>query len=159
MASTDPLITVEHVRDATTEIFDDTNSNDPELKQLQFFIRFASGKARQRVRRDSGRDLDAGLADGSLDRDLMIGVMVVAVMRALESWRRGMGVKTRQFPEEMTEYTENASSASLVYFTDDEISDLTPNPSTGGLESGAFSISPSYAPDNRPGTYRPRRRL
>ncbi|OZE10210.1 hypothetical protein CH249_14090 [Rhodococcus sp. 05-2255-3B1] len=153
MASTEPLITVDHIRDASQESFPE-DANSPELKQLQFLIRFASGKARNDVRRTSGLDLDHGLAEGLLDRDVMIGVMSVAVIRALTNFRRGLGVKSMQFPEETTEFDLAPDASSLVYFTPSEIADLTPLPAKGGLESSSFSISPSYAPDRRPQHFR-----
>ncbi|OZF47566.1 hypothetical protein [Rhodococcus sp. 14-2470-1a] len=140
MASTDPLITVQDMRNGTMEAYPDSDTE--EQQQLQFFIRFASGKARRGVRRASGLDLDTGLADGTVDRDLLTGTMVVVVFRALEMWRRGVGVRNRQYLEESTEYSDGeAGSSSLVYFTEDEIADLVPDvPSTSARE--AFTITP-----------------
>ncbi|OZF00852.1 hypothetical protein CH300_20145 [Rhodococcus sp. 15-1154-1] len=149
MPSTEPLITVDQLQDATGEAVS-SEPDSPESRQVKFFIRFASGKARGDVRRASGLDLDAGLADGLLDRDVMIGVLAVAVIRALTTWRRGLGVKSMQFPEETTEFDLAPNASSLVYFTADEIADLTPMPRTPGLESSAFSIRPTFAPDTRP---------
>ena len=143
MPSTDPLITVQDMRDATMDPFPDEAAE--EQKQLQFFIRFASGKARQGVRRTSGLDLDDGLANGTLDRDLMIGTMTVAVLRALETWRNGIGVRNRQYLEESTEYAPDASASSLVYFTEDEIADLTPASTSSG-PGESFSITPPLHP-------------
>lgn len=136
----EPLITAADVTSLTGEVFE---NDSPEFRQLQFFIRFASGKARQYVLKASGLSIDDGLGDGGLDRDLMTGIMVVVVTRALGVWRRGVGVKSRQFLEESTEYTDDANASSLIYFTADELDTLTPV-ADGQDTSDAFTITVGY---------------
>ncbi|OZE03890.1 hypothetical protein CH255_19780 [Rhodococcus sp. 05-2255-2A2] len=140
MPSTEPLITVQDMRNGTMEPFPDTDTE--EQQQLLFLIRFASGKARRGVIRASGLDLDDGIANGTVDRDLVMGIMVVAVHRAIKLWRRGFGVRNKQYLEESTEYSDgDAGSSSLVYFTAEEIDDLTPNRPSGSSRE-AFTITP-----------------
>lgn len=103
---------------------------DPETAQVQSLIEFAADKLRVLV-----DGVDQRLLDGSLRMSLVRGTLVTAVCRALDTLRVGIRVRSSQFPEIATTYTD--SDDSLVYFTDKELELLQP---TGPGLGGAFSI-------------------
>jgi hypothetical protein len=101
--------------------------------QVAFLIRFASAYVRRHV-----KTIDADIASGALDPDLVVGVLCGAIVRALEQARSGPNVKRTVYPEVETEYFEPSSVASMFYLTDEELDLLTTDDDDSS--SGAFVI-------------------
>lgn len=103
---------------------------EEEQAQVQAIIRVASALLRAKV-----AGLDDRVLQGTVDRDLVVGVMVEAVANAFDIMRVGLRVKSTRFPEWETEYNTPSSITGLVSFTAEQIALLTPV-----TESNAFSI-------------------
>lgn len=73
---------------------------------------------------------------GTLDPVLVKGTVTTAVIRALDTTRIGLRVRSSQYPE-VTETFADADPR-LVYFTDAEIEGLRPE--VGDTATGAFTI-------------------
>lgn len=101
-----------------------------EQAQVDSFIRYASGLLRSKL-----PTLDARIEANSVDHDLVVGAVVTAVVRALDSMRVGLRVRAEQHPEYQATYTD--ATEELVYFTAGEIGPLVPAVSNS---AGAFSI-------------------
>lgn len=127
-APLDPLIWIDDVEGRLGETL-----ADPERAQVDSFIAYASALLRAHK-----PDIDSALLDGTLAPALVKGVMVSAVIRAWDSVRIGLRIKSEQFPEITTVYSD--ANPSLVFFTDDELASLSP--SLGVKSGGAFSIVP-----------------
>jgi hypothetical protein len=111
--------------------------SDVETAKAQALIRYASAIMRKRLA-DVGANLDAGLADGSIERDLAEGVCVDVVTQAVEVKR---GVKSESHPE-YTIVFQDATDAGLD-LTDRQIELLTPVAESADTVRGkAFSIHP-----------------
>lgn len=123
-----PVPTLIELSDVETRLGE--TLTDPETAQVQSLIEFAADKLRVLV-----DGVDQRLLDGSLRMSLVRGTLVTAVCRALDTLRVGIRVRSSQFPEIATTYTD--SDDSLVYFTDKELELLQP---TGPGLGGAFSI-------------------
>lgn len=104
--------------------------DESEQAQVDSFIRYASGLLRSKL-----PTLDARIEANSVDHDLVIGAVVTAVVRALDSMRVGLRVRAEQHPEYQATYAD--ASDELVYFTAGELGPLVPAVSN---TSGAFSI-------------------
>lgn len=104
--------------------------SETEQAQVNSFIRYASGLLRSKL-----PTLDDRLLATTVDRDLVVGAVVTAVVRALDSMRVGLRVRAEQHPEYQATYAD--ASEDLVYFTAGEIAPLVPAASN---TSGAFSI-------------------
>ncbi|MFE2994270.1 hypothetical protein ACFXG4_04970 [Nocardia sp. NPDC059246] len=104
---------------------------DPEIAQVERFVRMASARMRSKV---SG--LDSRIAAGTLDADIVIGIGVDMVLRALATVRRGIDVTRTEYPEISTQYAQD-HYGSLLYLTDAELADLLDTPTDGD----AFTIS------------------
>lgn len=102
----------------------------PEDAQVESFLAYAS--ARLRAHRP---DIDDRIATMDLDSVLVTGVIVTAVVRALDTMRTGLRVRGEQFPEISTTYAD--ADASLVYFTPEDLAILDPQ---AGASGGAFTI-------------------
>ena len=125
-APLEPLIEISDVQEQLGETLDGT-----EGAQVNWFIAYAS--AILRARRS---DVDSRMFDGTLSPVLVKGVVVTAVVRALDSMRVGLRVRTTQYPEVQSSYAD--ADPRLVYFTDDELAILDPD--AGTQAGGAFSI-------------------
>lgn len=101
-----------------------------EQAQVDSFIRYASGLLRSKL-----PTLDARIEANSVDHDLVVGAVVTAVVRALDSMRVGLRVRAEQHPEYQATYAD--ATEELVYFTAGEIGPLVPAVSNS---AGAFSI-------------------
>jgi hypothetical protein len=112
-----PLIDADDVTALTKQAY-----ADEDLTQVVFLIAYASGKAREEV-----PGIDAALAAGNLDPDVVKGVLASVVARALDVLERGHGVISREYPEVKTGYTEREDYEELLYFTNSELNDLTPD--------------------------------
>ncbi|MCU1640909.1 MAG: hypothetical protein JWN03_1184 [Nocardia sp.] len=126
-----PLFELVDVAEISGEVF-----AEPEITQINRYITIASARMRAKV---SG--LDARIAAGKLDQDIVTGIGVDMVMRALATVRRGIGVKRTEYPEIMTEYSDGAEHG-LIYLTDAELAELLDTPDEGG----AFTIVPGGRP-------------
>lgn len=127
---TTPLFTVGDVEAISGETY-----TEPETTQVTRFIAVASAKLRNRV---SG--IDDRIAAGTLDLDLVKGVGAEIVLRALDTLRRGLGVKRVEYPEWSTEYASASDSGRLVYITDEDIEDLIDTADSG--DSFTIRIGP-----------------
>jgi hypothetical protein len=103
---------------------------EEEQEQVRAIIRVASALLRAKV-----PGLDDRILTNTIDRDLVVGVMVEAVANAFDTMRVGLRVKSTRFPEWETEYNTSTSLSGLVSFTPEQIGLLTPT-----VESNAFSI-------------------
>lgn len=111
--------------------------NPAETAKAQALIRYTSAIMRKRLA-DVGADLDAGLAAGTIERDLAEGVCVDIVLGAVEVKR---GVKSEAHPE-YTIVFQDATTASLD-LTDAQVELLKPTAETAEQARGkAFSIHP-----------------
>lgn len=127
---TTPLFGIADVQAISAETFE-----EPETTQVNRFITLVSAKLRNRV---SG--LDERIAAGTLDPELVKGVGAEIVIRALNTLRRGLGVKRVEYPEWSTEYASASDSGRLVYITDEDIEDLIDTADTG--DSFTIRIEP-----------------
>ncbi len=127
-APLDPLIWIDDVEGRLGETL-----ADPERTQMDSFIAYASALLRAHK-----PDVDTAMMDGTLSPALVKGVMVSAVIRAWDSVRIGLRIKSEQFPEITTTYSD--ANPSLVFFTADELASLSPT--LGSASGGAFSIVP-----------------
>ncbi|MCJ0906232.1 hypothetical protein [Rhodococcus sp. ARC_M6] len=123
-----PLIMVEDVQNRLGETFDDT-----ERLQVESLIDFASARLRAYP-----LDIDARIAQGSLSSVLVTGVLVTAVARAVDAIKIGLRVRSEQYPEISTTYSD--VDPSLIYFSPADLELL--DPSVGVKFGGAFSIVP-----------------
>ncbi|MEU1432134.1 hypothetical protein ABZ412_34210 [Nocardia sp. NPDC005746] len=121
-----PLFDLSDVQEISGETF-----VGPEITQVNRFITIACARMRSKV---SG--LDARIAAGGLDPDIVTGIGVDMVMRAMAAIGRGIGVKRTEYPEVMTEYSDSGPDRGLIYLTDAELEELLDTPETGG----AFTI-------------------
>ncbi|QSE94193.1 hypothetical protein JWS13_39140 [Rhodococcus pseudokoreensis] len=126
-APPEPLITKVDVEDRLGETL-----ADPEVTQVESLIAYASSKLRSR----RYLDVDARMFDGTLDRALVKGTVVTAVIRALEVMRTGLRVRSTQYPENTEQYVD--ADPRLIYFTDEELGELDPD--VGETNPGAFTI-------------------
>lgn len=117
----DPLFTIGDVQAISGETYE-----EPEITQINRFIAVVSAKLRNRV---SG--IDDRIAAGTLDLDLVKGVGAEIVIRALDTLRRGLGVRRVEYPEWSTEYASASDSGRLVYITDEDIADLIDTADSG----------------------------
>lgn len=105
----------------------------PETTQVEDLIEYASAMLRAFPLR-----IDSRIAAGTLDATLVKGVVVTAVVRALDSMRIGLRVRSEQYPEISTTYAD--AKPSLIYFDTDDLATLSPT--VGAQSNGAFSIRP-----------------
>lgn len=105
----------------------------PETTQVEDLIEYASAMLRAFPLR-----IDSRIAAGTLDATLVKGVVVTAVVRALDSMRIGLRVRSEQYPEIATTYAD--AKPSLIYFDADDLATLSPT--VGAQSNGAFSIRP-----------------
>lgn len=105
---------------------------DPELGQVHSLIAFASAKLRTNV-----PTIDTRTAVGTLSRDLVVGTVVSAVVRGLDTLRVGLRVRSEQYPEVQTTYMD--ATPDIVWFTPGELADLAPS---AGMAGGPFTIRP-----------------
>jgi hypothetical protein len=111
--------------------------NDAETTKTQALVRYVSAIMRKRLG-DVGANLDSGIADGSIESDLVEGVCVDVVSQAVEVKR---GVKSEAHPE-YTIVFQDATDAGLD-LTDRQIELLTPvAESADAVRGKAFSIHP-----------------
>jgi len=125
-APLDPLIWIDDVEGRLGETLADLDR-----VRVDSFIAYASA-----LLRAHRPDLDNALLDGSLSGALVKGVVVSAVVRAWDSVQIGPRIKSEQFPEITTTYTE--ANPSLLFFTAEELASLSPM--LGSAGGGAFSI-------------------
>ncbi|OQM82026.1 hypothetical protein [Rhodococcus sp. 66b] len=123
-----PLITVEDVQARLGETL-----SEPERLQVESLIEYASARLRAYP-----LDIDNRILQGSLDPVLVTGVVVTAVIRALDAMRIGLRVRSEQYPEISTTYAD--ADPSLLFFSADDLAVL--DPATGVQFGGAFSIQP-----------------
>lgn len=123
-----PLIMVEDVQNRLGETFDEA-----ERLQVESLIDFASARLRAYP-----FDIDARILQGSLSSALVTGVMVTAVVRAMDAMRVGLRVRSEQYPEISTTYSD--VDPSLVYFSPADLELM--DPAVGVKLGGAFSIVP-----------------
>ena len=123
----EPLITKTDVEDRLGETL-----ADPEVTQVESLIAYASSKLRSR----RSLAIDARMLAGTLDRELVKGTVVTAVVRALDAIRTGLRVRSAQYPENTEQYVD--ADPRLIYYTDDELADLDPD--VGETNTGAFTI-------------------
>ncbi|MEU7787666.1 Gp19/Gp15/Gp42 family protein [Amycolatopsis sp. NPDC049159] len=110
---------------------------DSEKARADQVIRHVSAIMRKRLA-DVGADLDAGLAAGTIERDLAEAVSVDVVTQTVEVKR---GVKSEAHPE-YTIVFQDATTAGLD-LTADQIGLLTPTgPSADEVRGKAFSVHP-----------------
>ncbi|WP_245813860.1 hypothetical protein [Rhodococcus marinonascens] len=126
-SSSEPLIEVDDVQARLGETL-----VEPELSQANSFIVFASAILRSRRH----LDIDNRMTSGDLDPELVKGTVTTAVVRALDATRVGLRVRSTQYPEITTSYTD--IDPRLVYFTDSELGDL--DPEAGNTSGNAFTI-------------------
>jgi hypothetical protein len=119
---------VEDVQSRLGETFDEV-----ERLQVESLIDFASARLRAYP-----LDIDVRLAQGSLSSVLVTGVLVTAVVRAMDAMRVGLRVRSEQYPEISTTYAD--VDPSLIYFSADDLAVL--DPAAGVKFGGAFSIVP-----------------
>lgn len=123
-----PLIMVEDVQFRLGETF-----SEAERLQVESLIDFASARLRAYP-----LDIDTRIAQGSLSSALVTGVLVTAVARAVDAMRVGLRVRSEQYPEISTTYSD--VDPSLIYFSADDLAVL--DPAVGQKFGGAFSIVP-----------------
>jgi hypothetical protein len=127
-APLDPLIWIDDVEGRLGETLADSDR-----AQVDSFIAYASA-----LLRAHRPDIDTAMLDGSLSAALVKGVTVSAVVRAWDAVRIGLRIKSEQFPEITTTYSD--ANPSLLFFTADELASLSPT--LGSSAGGAFSIVP-----------------
>ncbi|WP_116206231.1 Gp19/Gp15/Gp42 family protein [Amycolatopsis circi] len=111
--------------------------NAAETAKAEALIRYVSAIMRKRLR-GVGADLDAGIADGSIESDLAEGVCVDVVAQAVEVKR---GVKSEAHPE-YTIVFQDGTAANLD-LTAGQIELLTPTEQDANHVRGkAFSVHP-----------------
>lgn len=116
---------------------------DAELAVVLGQVRFASAIVRRRV-----PSVDARLAAGTLDADLVRGVVASMVKRALLNPDQNIEVAI----DDMRLKKSDAVSGEL-YLSDDELALLRPNSLIGSTTGGAFSIRAPAAPYRSPGWF------
>ena len=110
---------------------------DAETTQAEQLIRYVSAIMRKRMA-DVFANLDAGLAAGTIERDLAESVCVAVVTQAITVKQ---GVKSEAHPE-YTIVFQDATEAGLD-LTDRQIELLTPTgPSADEVRGKAFSVHP-----------------
>jgi hypothetical protein len=110
----------------------ETTLVEPELTQVNSFIDYATP-----LLRSQSTGLDARILLGTLDLEIVKGVLVSAVVRALTTMRRGLRVRSMQYPEVTEQYADAPDE--LVYFTPGELASVS---ATSGSTGGAFNIRP-----------------
>lgn len=111
--------------------------NEGETARAEQLIRYVSAIMRKRLA-DVGANLDAGLAAGTIERDLAEGVCVDVVTQAVSVKQ---GVKSEAHPE-YTIVFQDATTAALD-LTDAQVELLTPTAETEDQVRGkAFSVHP-----------------
>jgi hypothetical protein len=110
---------------------------DAETEQAKALIRYVSAIMRKRLA-DVGANLDRGLADSSIERDLAEAVCVDVVTQAVSVKQ---GVKSEAHPE-YTIVFQDATTAGLD-LNSDQIGLLTPTgPTLDEVRGKAFSVHP-----------------
>lgn len=105
---------------------------EPELTQVNSFIDYATP-----LLRSLSPGLDTRITLGTLDPEIVKGVLVTAVIRALDSMRVGLRIRSSQYPEVTEQYAD--ADPSLVYFTPGELASVSAG---SGSVGGAFTIRP-----------------
>ena len=108
----------------------ETEFSDTERVQVESFIKYASGLLRSKV-----PALDERMQTLSVDRDIVTGSVVNAVVRALDSMRVGLRVRAEQHPEYQATYAD--APEDLLFFTAGELAPLMPI--APGI-AGAYSV-------------------
>lgn len=109
----------------------------PQIIQVNSLIELASEKLRTPAARAVIGDIDERITDGTLRIGLVRGILVTVVHRAFDALRVGTRVRSEQYPEIQTTYAD--PDQELVYFTDEEMASLAPEPDKSAT-GGAFTI-------------------
>lgn len=124
------LVTYEDVEQITGE---QSAQNSTERNRLVAFCKRAQAEIRSRV-----IGVDARIAAGSLNSDLVTGVAVDMVIAALEDLDIGFRTVGDVYPENETRYSAGSQARSLIRLTDEQATKLKPPDLTAG--GGAYVV-------------------
>lgn len=129
------LVTYEDIDDIADER---STSDSVERRRLVVFCKRAQAEIRSKV-----PSVDARIAAGTLDRDLVTGVAVDMVLAAIEDMEIGFRTIGDVYPENETRYAVASQARSLVRMTDDQIDKLR---AAAAAEGGGAHVVPLGGP-------------